>query len=64
MEDLPLFKTKILKNEDYDKNYEEMKLMVEELNKRYLISQNQGSPKSIEGHIKRGQLLGMIYVLK
>jgi len=52
------WKTKINKNSiEFQKNYNEMKKLVEELNERLEESRNQGKIEHLERHIKAGKLL-------
>lgn len=56
-EEIPVWKTKIIKNEDYEDNYKQMYNLVKQLNERLEESRFQGEKKSIDNHLKRGQLL-------
>ncbi|CAH1759466.1 15148_t:CDS:2 [Entrophospora sp. SA101] len=53
----PILKSKIVKDEFYQKNYKEMSAMVDTLNDRLSLAANQGGKKAISQHLKRGQLL-------
>lgn len=54
------WKTNILINsEEFKNNYENMKILIEDLQKELKKSLFQGSEKSIEKHLKAGKLLGL-----
>src|SRR5687768_17065468 len=55
--DIPILKSKIIKNEAYHENYKEMLSMVSTLNDRLAQATEQGNKKAIAQHLKRGQLL-------
>ena len=55
--DIPILKSKIIKNEAYHENYKEMFSMVSTLNDRLAQATKQGSKKAIATHLKRNQLL-------
>ncbi|CAG8652590.1 8278_t:CDS:2 [Racocetra persica] len=56
-DEIPVLKTKVVKDDAYHKNYKEMLSMVETLNERLNLAVKQGPNKAIEKHLKRGQLL-------
>jgi hypothetical protein len=45
---------------EYQRNRQEMEGLVGELHERLRQSLNQGDPKSIDRHLKSGQLLGSL----
>ncbi|CAG8680945.1 14332_t:CDS:2, partial [Funneliformis mosseae] len=55
--DIPIIKSKIIKDETYHENYKEMLSMISTLNDRLAQATKQGSKKAIAQHLKRGQLL-------
>ncbi|CAB4376888.1 unnamed protein product [Rhizophagus irregularis] len=55
--DIPILKSKVIKDEAYDKNYKEMLSMISTLNDRLSKATEQGDEKAIKQHLKRGQLL-------
>src|SRR5438552_1910288 len=57
MMEIPVLKSKVVKDEFYQKNYNEMSAMIDTLNDRLSLAVNQGSKKSISQHLERGQLL-------
>eukprot|EP01100_Stratorugosa_tubuloviscum_P003582 TRINITY_DN186_c0_g2_i1.p1 TRINITY_DN186_c0_g2~~TRINITY_DN186_c0_g2_i1.p1 ORF type:complete len:569 (-),score=297.49 TRINITY_DN186_c0_g2_i1:13-1674(-) len=58
MQELKSFKSQINTNSDeFQQNYKEMKVLVEELEQRLEESLSQGPKRNIEKHLKAGQLL-------
>src|SRR5690242_4974335 len=55
--EIPRWKSRVVKNEDFDANYKEMKGLVDLLNERLGLARGEGDEKSIAKHLKRGHLL-------
>lgn len=62
MEDVdlnPRWKSKVdALSPEFQKTRQEMQRLVDELDERLRLSRNQGDPKSVNRHLKTGQLLG------
>ena len=55
--DIPILKSKVIKNGTYHENYKKMFSMISTLNDRLAQATKQGNKKAIANHLKRGQLL-------
>jgi hypothetical protein len=61
----PRWKSKIDSHApEYKQNEQEMQGLIDELQERLRLSLNQGDPRSINRHLKSGQLLGMFHPIQ
>jgi hypothetical protein len=56
-DEIPIYKTKIVKNDDYKENYKKMTNLIDDLNKKLEKSLYQGEKKHLDKHIKGGGIL-------
>jgi hypothetical protein len=58
------FKSKVnTRGEEFKKNYDAMKVLVDELNERLAMGNLEGKKSSIDRHLKAGRLLGLQLLL-